>query len=127
MASGNFVEEADEDGSDEEYNDFEEDDEDNGEEVKPFLERTKPQTELEPVREQVKEMKSVDEEDSDEEEGTSSMKINLKDITDLKTPTDEHEQNEQSFRAKAEKKNAAVVKDEKLKKVVDDDGEDSYS
>ena len=56
ITSGNFVEEADEDGSDEEYNDFEEDDEELDEEQKPFLERSKPQTELEPVKEQVKEI-----------------------------------------------------------------------
>lgn len=43
----------------------------------------------------------------------------------MKTPPNEHEQNEQSFRAQDDKKNVPAAQEEK--KVVDDDGEDSYS
>ena len=43
----------------------------------------------------VKEMKSVAEEDSEEDEGGNNMGLNLKDIKDMESPKDEeHEQNE---------------------------------
>ena len=40
-------------------------------------------------------MKSVAEEDSEDEDGGTNLGLNLKDIKDIKTPKDEeHEQNE---------------------------------
>jgi len=86
-------------------------------EAKPFLERAKPQKELEP-------MKSVDEEDSEETEGASSIVLNLKDINETKTQAP-HEQNEQSFRAQAEKNGTDPSKQKK--KAADDDDDDNYS
>ena len=42
-------------------------------------------------------MKSVDEEDSEDDDGAGKMGLNLQDVNDIATPKD-HEQNEQSFR-----------------------------
>jgi hypothetical protein len=58
---------------------------------------------LNPVNEEVKEMKSVDEETNNNDSDASGAKLNLLDINDVTTPKNEddsHEQNEQSFRAK---------------------------
>ena len=52
----------------------------------------------------VKEMKSVDEEDSPDDEGTTSVALNLQGIQDVSSPGGDHEQNEQSFRAQIDGK-----------------------
>lgn len=51
-----------------------------------MLNRSKPSLTLNPVAEEVKEMKSVEEEDSDEEEGGSGLK--LREVGDIVTPKD---------------------------------------
>ena len=68
------------------------------------MNRSKPSVPLNPVNEEVKEMKSVDEEtnkdDADDDEEYSddnendTMGIELQDINDIKTPPKDHEQNE---------------------------------
>ena len=55
-----------------------------------MLNRSKPSMPLKPVNEEVKEMKSVDEEDSGEEdEGTTNVAIDLQDVNNIKTPKEE--------------------------------------
>ena len=66
---------------------------------------------LDPFNEEVKEMKSVDEETNNDSDASGAKLNQLRDINEITTPVedDSHEQNEQSFRAKQETNMAAAV------------------
>ena len=108
-------ESADEDGEEEyepQFDELDDDEEEAAEEdtSQQLLNRSKPSVPLDPVNEEVKEMKSVDEEtnkdidDDDYSDDNDAMGIELQDINDIKTPKD-HEQNEQSFRGSEKEAN----------------------
>ena len=96
------LDESGDEGEEEVYDpDYEEEDEPQKHESSQVLNRSKPGVALNPVNEEVKEMKSVDEATNKDDSDASEAKLNLLDINDVTTPKnddDSYEQNEQSFR-----------------------------
>jgi hypothetical protein len=90
------LDESGEDGEEEVYElDYDEDEDQAQLESSQGLSRSKPGVALGPVNEEVKEMKSVDEETNNDSDA-SGARLNLRDVNEVTTPVedDSHEQNE---------------------------------
>ena len=96
------LDESGEDGEEEAYElDYDEDEDQVAAEPAQMLNRSKPGVNLNPVNEEVKEMKSVDEETNKDGESDEDDAMGLRDVNEIATPKEDNskvEQNEHSFR-----------------------------